>query len=215
MKTDALDPRSGSPTTPTKIAHRIRRRGRGRVYTNKDFLDLASRNAVDQALARMVARGTLRRLGRGLYDFPRTNKRLRMQVAPDPDRVADALARSVGARVVPSGATAANRLGLTTQVPARLVYLTDGPARTVKGGNQTYSFRHIGPKDMAVADTPSGMLLLALKHLGKDALTEDVLLRLRSRLNVDDRRRLIRDSAYCTDWLREAARRLAEDASRG
>ena len=116
-------------TIQDDILERIRGQGRGKVFTPKDFLDLGSRDAADQSLSRLVKGGEIQRLGRGLYHFPRMNERLGIALGPDLDEIAEALARQTGSRVVPSGAVAANRLGLSTQVPAKPVYLTDERAK--------------------------------------------------------------------------------------
>jgi len=116
-------------TIQDTILDRIRGQGRGKVFTPKDFLDLGSRDAADQSLSRLVRGGEVQRLGRGLYHYPRINERLGIPLGPDFDEIAEALARQTGSRVVPSGAVAANRLGLSTQVPAKPVYLTDGRTR--------------------------------------------------------------------------------------
>src|SRR5687768_3254935 len=116
-------------TAQESVLNRFRTRGRGKVFISKDFLDLAGRDAADQSLSRLVKGGEIQRLGRGLYHYRRVNERLGIPLSPDPDEVAEALARQTGSRVVPSGAVAANRLGLSTQVPARPTYLTDGRTR--------------------------------------------------------------------------------------
>lgn len=113
-------------TIQNTILDRIRRQGRGKVFTPKDFLDLGSRDAADQSLSRLAKAGEIQRLGRGLYHYPLINERLGISLSPDLDEIAEALARQTGSKVVPSGAVAANRLGLSTQVPAKPVYLTDG-----------------------------------------------------------------------------------------
>ena len=102
-----------------KIVERLRRQGQGKVFTPKDFLDLGSRESVDQALSRLAKAETVQRLGRGLYCYPKINKRLGIIISPDVDEIASALARQTGSRIAPSGAMAANRLGLSTQVPAK------------------------------------------------------------------------------------------------
>ena len=109
----------------------LRRRSRGKVYTSKDLVHLGNRAAVDQALSRLARDGTVQRLARGLYYYPKTNPRLGIVVSPNADEIAAALARQTGSRIAPSGALAANRLGLSTQVPAKHVYLTDGRSREV------------------------------------------------------------------------------------
>ncbi len=106
-----------------KIVERLRRQGQGKVFTPKDFLDLGSRESVDQALSRLAKAVTVQRLGRGLYCYPKINKRLGIIIPPDVDEIASALARQTGSRIAPSGAMAANRLGLSTQVPAKPVTL--------------------------------------------------------------------------------------------
>ena len=124
----------------TKILSRVRGKGRGEVYVSKDFLDLGNRAAVDQALSRLVKAGELRRLGRGLFDFPRVNARLGGELSPEPSRVAEAVARKRGGRITPSGAHAANALGLSTQVPGKTVYVTNTSGGSVKVGRQTITF---------------------------------------------------------------------------
>lgn len=194
-----------------KIADRLRRQGRGKVFTPKDFLDLGSRDAVDQALSRLARAGTVRRLGRGLYFYPRTNTRLGIDVPPDVTEIADALARQTGSRIAPSGATAANRLGLATQVPARPVFLTDGRSRRVRVGNVVVVVKHVAPKELPVGSRISATVLQALRHLGQDAVDDTVVSRIRRALSARDRSRLLRDARYTTDWMAQAVRKIAED----
>src|SRR5579859_6816774 len=106
-----------------QILSRVRRRGRGAVFTPKDFLDLGGRAAVDQALSRLAKAGGIRRLARGIYDFPRMSPRLGV-LSPAPEAVAKAVAQQTDSAVQVTGAQAANALGLSMQVPAQPVYLT-------------------------------------------------------------------------------------------
>jgi hypothetical protein len=193
------------------IVDRLRRQGRGKVFTPKDFLDVGGREAVDQALSRLARTETVQRLGRGLYFYPKTNKRLGIAVPPDVDEIADALARQTGSRIAPSGATAANRLGLSTQVPARPVYLTDGRSRQVRVGNFVVVLKHVSPKELPVGNRTSATVLQALRHLGKDAVDATVVSRVRKALSPRDRSRLLRDARYTTDWIAEVVRQIAED----
>ena len=123
-------------TLTTAILKRVRGRGRGSVFCAKDFLDLGTRAAVDQVLCRLSRKRTIRRLGRGLYDYPRVHPKLGV-LTPTPAAIAQAVAKKTNSRIQPSGAHAANRLGLSTQVPAHLVYLTDGNSKQIQVGNQT------------------------------------------------------------------------------
>ena len=194
-----------------QIHERILQAGPGTVFTPKDFLDLASRDATDQALSRLVRQAQLQRLGRGLYYTPRHNETLGVDVPPDLDDVADAVARQTGSRVAPSGAVAANRLGLSTQVPAKPIYLSDGRTRQVAVGNYTLQIKHVSPKDLPVGSRTSALVLQALRFLGKDAIDDGTVAVIRSVLSRDDRAQLLRDAKYATDWLREIARRVAAE----
>jgi RNA-binding protein YhbY len=199
---------------PDKIVDRLRRQGRGKVFTPKDFLDIGSRDAVDQALSRLAKAETVQRLGRGLYCYPKINKRLGIAIPPDVDEIADALARQTGSRIAPSGATAANRLGLSTQVPAKPVYLTDGRSRQVRVGNFVVVVKHVAPKELPVGNRTSATVLQALRHLGKDAVDSTVVSRIRKALSPRNRSQLLQDARYTTDWIADAVRKIAEDQAR-
>jgi hypothetical protein len=197
------------PEVKDRIIARIRAKGRGRVYVAKDFLDLGGRAAVDQALSRMAREGTLRRLGRGLYDYPKRNARLGIDVMPDADRVAEAIARKRGSQIQRSGAFAANGLGLTTQVPGKDVYLTDSTSAKVPVGKRTVTLKHAAPKGIATRDKVVGPVLQALYFLGKDGISEDVITRLRGMLSAKDKEKLLKQSRYTVGWLADAVHRVA------
>ena len=197
-------------TIQDDILDRISKQGRGKVFTPKDFLDLGSRDAADQSLSRLVKVGEIQRLGRGLYHYPRMNERLGIPLGPDLDEIAEALARQTGSRVVPSGAVAANRLGLSTQVPAKPVYLTDGRTREVKIGSTTFQLRHAAPKEFPVGCRTSAMVFQALRHLGQVAVDDQVLAQLRRALSADQRKELLRDARYTTDWIGAVVRQVVQ-----
>ena len=196
-----------------KIVHRIRGKGRGWVFTPKDFLDLGSRAAVDQSLSRLTKRSTIRRIGRGVYDFPRTHPRLG-QLAPQPDDVAKAV--SGGANIQGSGAKAVNDLGLSTQVPAQPVYVTDGPSRNLSlySGNQVIKLRQAGAKNRVGMGSPSGQVLQALRHLGRRRVDSSVTTHLRHTLPPDVKRDLKRTSDRdhrVVDWMRPVIDQITAD----
>jgi len=201
-------------TTPSRIMARIRRSlgGPGAVVTPKDFLDLAARDAVDQALGRLVRKGVLNRIGRGLYHLPRTNPKLGIVVPPDPDTVAGAIGRQSGTRVAPSGAATANRLGLTTQISAKPVYVTTGRSRTVRVGNQTFRFKRISPRMLPDDDPAVARTLQALHAAGRDpgAATLDIILVM---LTGTQRQQLLKHAKYAAGWIADSARRLADRAA--
>jgi len=135
-------------------------------------------------------------------------------VSPDADDVAQALARQTGTRIAPSGAVAANRLGLTTQVPGRLLYLTDGYSREVKASDRLFTFKHVSPKDFPPGSPTSAAVFQALRYLGQEAVSDGVLRQLRRALPEKVRRQLLDDARYTTDWVYDVVRRLAEEAGK-
>ena len=196
-----------------KIINRIRGKGRGSVFTPKDFLDLGSRAAIDQSLSRLTKQSTIRRIGRGVYDFPRTHPQLG-QLAPRPDDVAKAVSGS--AKIQGSGAKAANDLGLTTQVPAQPVYVTDGPSRNFRlySGKQVIRLRHAGARNRVAMGSPSGKVLQALRHLGKRRVDSSVTTHLRHRLPPDVKQDLKRKSdrdRWVVDWMRPVIDQITAD----
>lgn len=138
----------------------------GGLLSPKEFLHLASRAAVDQALTRLTREEKLLRVGRGVYALP-VQGRFGTR-PPSAQTVVDAIAAASGEVVVPSGATEANALGLTTQVPVRQVFLTSGPSRTLRLGQQSLEFKHGAPWQLLMGNRPAGMAIRALGWLGQD-----------------------------------------------
>lgn len=203
-------------TTQALIMARIKRSlggdrdGLGAVVTPKDFLDLAGRAAVDQALGRLVRAGVLARVGRGLYHLPRVNPKLGIAVPPDPDAVAAAIGRQSGSPVAPSGALVANRLGLNTQISGKPVYVTTGRSRTVRVGNQTFRFKRVSPRRLPSADPAVTRALQALHGAGPDP-DDATIDAVRTMLTPRQRRDLGKHARYDAAWVADAARRVAED----
>jgi hypothetical protein len=135
------------------------------VWTPTDFLDLGSRDAIDQALSRLTSAGDIRRITRGLYDLPRSNRLTGKPTNPDPRRVIDALARRDQARMLVDGLTAANDLGLTDAVPAKISVHTDARLRPIKLGAQTITFKLAAPSRLYWAGRPAMRVVQALQWL--------------------------------------------------
>lgn len=199
-----------SQSIEAKILARIIRRGRGSVMVPNDFVDLGSRQAVDLALHRLVCKGTIRRLARGIYDYPRTHSVLGI-LAPPPDAVAKAVAGREQARLQPTGAYAANLLGLSEQVPAKVVYLTDAQSRTVNIGAMTIQLRQTTLRNMATAGRLSGMVIQALRNLGQAHVTADRIAILKRKLPADQRQELLKDIKFAPAWMHPIFRSIAED----
>ena len=201
----------------TRIADRIMKRvaahGRGQwVCTPKDFLDLGSRQAIDQALSRLVKAGRLRRLSQGLYDMPRVSGVLKRLAPPDVDAVVAAIARREGVRIMPDGLVAANQLGLTNAVPAKAVYVTDGSSRTVKIDGRTIQFRHAGPSVMQWTGRPAARVAQALRWLGPAAAKDPhVISALKQSLPDAVKRDLFRNRRGLRGWALPLVHELQTD----
>lgn len=192
-----------------KILTRIRRNGRGHAFSSKDFLDIGTRASVDHALSTLTKRGEIRRVARGIYDYPKVNPELGGELSPDYDSVARAIARKNGVRIEPSGAWAANLLGLSTQVPAKIVYLSNGTSRAYQVGSQKIAFQRVSPKELLPKSGPSTLVVQALRYLGQDQVDDSVVRQVRDRLSPSDRKALLRDARYTADWIFEVVKRIA------
>lgn len=194
----------------SRIVASIHGRGRGSVFVPADFVSIGSREAVDVALHRLARQGTIRRLARGVYDFPKEHPILG-PLAPSAEAIAQALAGRDRTRLQPAGAYAANALGLSEQVPAKAVFLTDGPARTVKIGSTTIQLRRTTPKNMEAAGRLSGLLIQALRELGQDKVTQQRRDHLKRTIPADKRRELLKDLRLAPAWMHPIFRELAEE----
>lgn len=199
-------------TIDSKLKSRIYGHGRGSVFTPNDFLDLGGRDAVDKALSRLATRGVVRRLARGLYEYPQEHPELGT-LSPNIETVAKALAGKDRIRLQPAGAYATNLLGLSEQVPAKAVFLTDGPSRTVKIGRQEIQLRHTTPRNMASAGRLSGLLMQAFRHLGQEHITPQRIAHLRRTLPAKERRQLLKDLPLAPTWMHPLFRELAGSGS--
>lgn len=194
------------------VISRIYGRGKGGVFTPNDFLDLGSRGAVDLSLHRLTKLGTIRRIARGLYHYPESHPLLG-EVSPSIEAVAKALASSEQVKLQPSGAYAANLLRLSEQVPAKVVFLTSGRARKVKLGKLVVELRPTTPRKMAAAGRTSGLVLAALRYLGKEHITAERIAHLRKTLSAEDRKRLLTDLPSAPAWLHSHIRAIATESS--
>jgi len=201
-----------SQSIEKSVTSRIYGRGRGGVFTPNDFMDLGSRGSIDQSLHRLTRLGTIRRTARGLYHYPESHPLLG-EVAPSIEAVAKALAASEQVKLQPSGAYAANLLGLSEQVPAKVVFLTSGRARKVKLGKLVIELRPTTPRKVAAAGRTSGLVLAALRYLGKPHVTPERIAHLRKTLSATDRRQLLTDLRSAPAWLHPHLRAIAAEGS--
>ena len=190
-----------------KILDRVQA-SEGRIFSVADFLDLGPRATVDQALSRLARQGKINRVRRGLYELPRISKLLNQPMTQSPDALARAWAQKNGLRIVPSGAYAANLLGLSTQVPAKITYYTNGRTKTIKLGQHTIKLLNRGPKTMEVQGETSLLVLQALSHFGKDGVTQRMISRLQSILTANDKAELKANLHHAPAWLQTVVKQI-------
>lgn len=192
-----------------RIIRSIKARKGALAFSAKDFGHLGRRPTVGQGLARLVKRGQLRRVRQGIYDLPRAHPLLG-QTAPDPMAVIRALMDGSGAQWQASGAYAANLLGLSDQVPAKIVILTDGVPRRVPLGKLTLVFRRAAPRNLLGAGKSAGLVIQAIRYLRKDGLSPAMIGRLRQQLDADTKADLRTLEPDVAAWMQPVVRQIAE-----
>jgi hypothetical protein len=184
--------------------------GRGWCFTPKDFIALDNPQAVRKALSRLRAGGFINRIGWGLYEYPKKHEILG-QLPPDIEQVAKAITRGSKIKILPSGAYATNLLGLSEQVPGKIIYLTDGPSRKIKVGKTELIFKRTTLKNMAAAGTLVGVVIQALRYLGKEHIDDTVIAKLKKRLSKQELTLLHKQGLLTSDWLRKIINNIVHD----
>lgn len=186
----------------------------GEVFTSSDFFAFWSRTAVDQALSRMARDGELRRILPGIYEIPAVNKKFNLPVPTDPEKVAQAWARKNNARLLPNGIYAANALWLSDQMPGQYEYLTDRPSAMVRVGNWKLRFKKTAPRFMALSGRITGLVVQALRSLGKKNMDEQFVIRqLSKRLSPAEKQQLSRDINSVPSWMRPILQQVISASS--
>lgn len=197
-------------TISNKIINRIYRKGRGWCFTSRNFYDLGSPEAIRINLYRLEKNGVIRRLRQGLYEYPKKHPSIGM-LSPSPQKIAEAIEFRDAVNIQPSGAFAANMLGLSEQVPAKIVFLTNGPNRNIKIGNQEIVFKKTINHNLAMKNKFSGLLIQALRFIGKERINKQVIEHLKN--TIDDRKKkaLKKDKIYAPGWMYPILNSITED----
>lgn len=183
------------------VKKRITRRGQGWCFTIMQFLDLGNDISIRKALSDLQKQKVIRRLTQGVYDYPKVHKELGT-VPPDLYEVAMAIAVKNGVQIQPAGAQAANLVGLSTQVPGQTIFLTEGPSRKVKVGNQEIIFKKATKKIMSSAGSKEGLLIQALKNLGKDHIDQRARARVAGFLQDSSEKDIKKHMKFAPAWIR-------------
>lgn len=184
-----------------RIRERVLSAENGMVFTTSDFADIADSDTVRQSLNRLVNSGILRRVFRGVFEKPKYSNLLKEYVATDPNAVANALARSYHWTIAPCGNTALNFLGLSTQVTATWSYISDGPYRIYEWDSTRIEFKHRANREITGLSYITVLVVQALKTLGKDNVTLEIIRILSDRLDSKDKVLILKEAAEATDWV--------------
>lgn len=190
----------------------IQAKGRGSIFFPSDFTSYGEVKAVGKSLERLTAKGDIVRLARGIYSYPEIDTVLGLGVLmPSIEQIAETIARRDKARIVPTGIYAMNRLGLSTQVPMNVVYLTDGAPRKVSLGNgRSIQFKYTTPRNLAFTNPLAMLVTFALKEIGKDNVTEDIIKRIKNVLQKERKENIVADEALMPAWIRNITRKAYE-----
>jgi len=190
-------------STNEKIERKIKKLKAGSILFSEDFRSLGSAGAIKVALHRLRKKGIIQQIAKGIYAKTKYSKLLKQNVLPTTEEVAKAIAKRDKARIIPTGAYAQNILGLSTQVPLKLVYYTDGSPRTIKIGNRTIVFKKTTPKNLALKGKISKLVVQALKDIGKDKATRQELEKIHKLLKQEDKSDLKYDISIAPQWIAE------------
>ena len=198
--------------TMNQMRARVMAAAPGDVFIPSDFADLAEPRTISMYLSRLLADGTLEKVKRGVYAKPRRSEWLGTAIPPKSDEIAKAIARNFGWTVVPCGDTALNMLGLSTQIPAVWLYVSDGPYKTYEADGINLQFKHTDRKNELIGISyQSSLLIQALRALGKKQIDNDTIQKLRGRLSKQERERMLSECQHITAWVFEIIKKICQE----
>lgn len=186
-----------------QIKDRIETAKDGTVFVAVDFADIAQNSIVGVYLNRLESQGKIRRILRGVYEKPIYNNFLGEYISVNPNKVAKALARNLGWTIIPCGDTALNLLGLSTQVPAAWVYVSDGLYKEYSYDNVTIKFKKTTNKEISKLSYKTALVVQALKALGKESVDDTIIIKLKSDLSHRDKQTMLEEAKPVTSWIYE------------
>ncbi len=197
-----------------EIEQYISRRKRGKIYFTNDFQDFGSDGAVRIALMRLINNKILLRLARGIFYYPIIDKELGINLLPSIEDVAEALAKRDKARIIPTGDYAKNKLGLSTQVPTNVVFLTDTTPRKVKIGKSKITFKKASSKNFAYKSYITMLVAFALSEIGKDLVTDEDIAIITPILLKEDKSKIVKDLPLMPAWERNIVKNIINGSNK-
>jgi len=183
-----------------KVFEKISNHSRGKIFFSENFSNIGSLDSINRALARLEKKEILVRLAQGIYLYPKKDKDLGI-LYPSIEEIAKAIAKRDKARIIPTGVQALNKLGLSTQVPLKAVYLTDGAPRSIRVGKRTIVFKKTTPKNLSAKGEISKLVIQALRQIGKENVTNEQLAKIFSILQKEKPENITHDARVATVWI--------------
>lgn len=200
------------PDNLEQVKKRIQDAKDGSVFIPSDFFDIAEAVKINMCLDRLEETGELQRVMRGIYVKPRYSALLNKNVPPRSDDVAKAIARNYGWTIVPCGDTALNMLGLSTQVPAVWLYVSDGPYKTYEADGMKLKFKHTDNKNEIInISYKTALVVQALKALGKGNVTYKELRSISKLLTENEKAQMLVEAMRVTAWVYELMRKICKE----
>ena len=193
-------------TIEDKVLKKMKQNRRGKIFFAKDFIALGNYKACSKALERLANQGEIMRISRGIYAIPQKSELLGT-LTPSYDKVIRAIVKRDNAKIIPTGLFAENMLGLSTQVPMKVVYLTDGSPRKLTIGKMPVIFKKTSPKNLAAKGKISTLVIQALKSIRKDRVTDDEIKKVVEILKKENPKYLAHDIKLAPGWIREIMRK--------
>lgn len=186
--------------------------GRGWVFSSIDLLTKFKRSQADNILSTLVKENQIRRISRGLYDYPKYSDLLQKELSPDIEQIANAIARKFNWRIMISGESALNILGVSTQVPGKYSFLSDGPNRAYRiMENIEITFKKAALKNSGFKYRQSALIVQALKALGKERVSLEVIETIRKHIDPKMYTKILKDSQTSTAWIYEYIKEICKE----
>lgn len=192
------------------IKNRILSSNYGSIFVLSDFMDIANREATKKSLQRLCQEKVIRRIIRGVYEYPEYSDFLNEYIAPSPNKIAKAIARNYGWTIIPFGDTALNILGLSSQVPATWIYVSDGSYKSYNINSIKLQFKKITNKEISGLSYKTALVIQALKALGQGNINQDIIVNISKRLNSKEKKKLFIESQYSTSWIYETIKEISK-----
>ena len=189
-------------STAELIEKRIKSKAKGTIFFPADFTDLGTSEAIRLHLFRLEKEGLIKRISQGIYVRPRESKLLGT-LTPSAEEVANSIAKRDRIRCIPTGSYALHALGLSTQVPMKIVLLTDGSSRVIHIGNRTITFKKTTPKFLLAKGKISGLVIQAVKEIGKDNMSKEEEQRILYLLKKESLKNLAHDITLAPVWIQK------------